>query len=277
MRHAIGLILGLVLPVTCPAGEPGPAHAQAATYVEGATFINTVGMRMISVPAGSFRMGDLTGSGRPNEKPVRTVELSAYHLGATEVTQAQWKAVMGDNPSTSGGDNYPVDKMTWVEAMEFCRRLTTMEQRAGRLPRGYRYGLPTEAQWEYACRAGTESDYNDPYGADLHELGWYKANSNRQKSFEVGLKEPNYWGFYDMHGNVLEWCLDWYQDSYRGLGTRDPAGPRTGRSKVGRGGRCGVTATYCRSANRGGATPDTTVYSGLGLRAAIVPIPPARR
>ena len=197
-------------------------------------------------------MGDLTGNGDSDEKPVRTVELSGHYMGATEVTQEQWQKVMGNNPShfpkfrnraqqrkrrLSDQKKLPVESVQWQEAMEFSRRLTGMEQEAGRLPEGSVYTLPTEAQWEHACRAGTEGDWTCEK-KDLLRMAWYGENSGYQ-THPVATRKPNTWGFYDMHGNVWEWCRDWYQDSYKGLGTKDPSGPKTGTYHVLRGGSWG--------------------------------------
>ncbi len=193
---------------------------EAPSGPEGRAFTNGIGQEMIWVPAGAFRMGDLTGDGEQDELPVRTVELTGYHLGATEVTQGQWKEVMGESSSQFPGDDLPVENVSWEDAMEFCRRLTASERAAGRLPKDRVYRLPSEAQWEKACRAGSKGDF----AGNLEALGWYYRNSG-WKTRPVGRKAPNAWGFHDMHGNVREWCLDYYQDSYRGLPETDPTGP----------------------------------------------------
>lgn len=194
---------------------------QEAPVAEGdRTFTNGIGQEMIWIPAGSYRMGDLGGGGEEDELPVREVKLSGYYLGATEVTQRQWQEVMGGNPSQFKGADLPVENVSWEDAMEFCGKLTERERVAGRLAAGRVYRLPSEAQWEYACRAGSEGDF----AGDPEAMGWYYANSG-WKTRPVGRKAPNTWGFHDMHGNVREWCLDFYQDSYRGLGADDPGGP----------------------------------------------------
>ena len=135
------------------------------------TFTNGIGMKMIWVPAGKFRMGDLTGAGDDSEQPVRTVELSGFYMGAMEVTQKQWEEVMSYNPSHFKGENLPVDRVNWYDAKSFCAQLSYLERRWGGLPDGYAYTLPTEAQWEYACRAGTEDDH----AGDLDTMAWYGA------------------------------------------------------------------------------------------------------
>lgn len=198
----------------------GVGCEEAPLVLEGRTFTNGIGQQMIWVESGVFRMGDLTGKGEEDELPVRKVELSGYHLGATEVTQRQWQEVMGKNPSHFKGDELPVENVSWEGAMEFCRKLTEREQAAGRLTEGRVYRLPSEAQWEIACRAGTEGDF----AGEPQAMGWYHENSG-WKTQPPGQKAANAWGFHDMHGNVREWCLDYYQNSYRGLGTSDPKGP----------------------------------------------------
>ena len=190
--------------------------------VEGdRSFTNSIGQEMIWIKPGSLRMGDVQGGGEADELPVREVKLSGYYLGATEVTQRQWQQVMESNPSHFKGGDLPVENVSWEDARDFCARLTEQERAAGRLAADRVYRLPSEAQWENACRAGTAKDFAGEPGA----MGWYYRNSE-WKTQPVGRKAPNPWGFHDMHGNVREWCLDFYQDSYRGLGSSDPTGPR---------------------------------------------------
>ncbi len=225
------LVIGVAVAVFSDKSEVERTEG-ADAETDGVTFTNGVGMKMIWLPAGSFRMGDLTGKGQPDEKPVRTVQLSGYHLGATEVTQGQWRALMGSNPSNfEGSDRLPVETVSWEDAMEFCRKLTARERSAGRLPAGYAYVLPTEAEWEHACRAGTEGDY----AGDLDAMGWYDENSGG-KTHRAGGKKPNAWGFYDMHGNVWEWCWTGIRQLRRALGRAIRQVPRTGSYRVVRGG-----------------------------------------
>ncbi|MBT5926707.1 MAG: formylglycine-generating enzyme family protein, partial [Verrucomicrobia bacterium] len=170
---------------------------------------NGIGMRMKLIPAGQFLMGSNIWS-RRDATPTQVTITKPFHMGVFEVTQAQYQLVMGGNPSRFKGSNLPVEIVTWHNAVLFCLRLTLIEQIAGRLPPGHIYTLPTEAQWEYACRAGSVSGFS--FGNDEGELSgfawWWGSSGN--KSHPVGQKKPNAWGLYDMHGNVEEWCLDWY-------------------------------------------------------------------
>ena len=184
-----------------------------------------------------------------------------------EVTQAQYKAVMGTNPSYRKGDNKPVESVSWHDAVAYCAKLTEQEKAAGRLPAGYEYRLPTEAEWEYACRAGTTTEYS--FGNDENQLGAYAWYNSIAPTHPVGQKKPNGWGLYDMHGNVWEWCLDWHGD-YPGGSTADPQGPTVGTSCVRRGGRWGSPARYCRSATRDYSQPNFR-HSGVGFRIVLAP------
>jgi formylglycine-generating enzyme required for sulfatase activity len=234
-----------------------------AEIAEGDFTIPGLNLQMVSIKAGTFRMG--SENGNPNEKPVTTVSLTkSYWLGKTEVTQAQWQALMGGNPSKFTGSNRPVENVSWDEAMVFCRKLTESERTAGRLPAGYGYQLPTEAQWEYACRAGT----TDNYAGNLDALAWYDANSGGQ-THPVAKKQPNAWGLYDMHGNVFEWCLDWY-GNYGGGNITDSTGPATGSERVIRGGSWFTDANPSRSAYRLYSSSDTsTHFVSFGFRVAL--------
>jgi formylglycine-generating enzyme required for sulfatase activity len=184
----------------------------------------------------------------------------------TEVTQGQWKALMGGNPSyfKNAGRDAPVEQVSWDDALEFCHRLTERERLAGGLPEGYEYSLPTEAQWEFACRAGTTGDY----AGDLAATAWYLNNSGNT-THRVAQKQANLWGLYDMHGNVWEWCKDWYGDYPVGSAT-DPTGPSLGTLRVYRGGGLYSNARDCRSPNRYGLAPG---FRGLrlGFRVALAP------
>ena len=155
-----------------------------------------------------------------------------FYLGKHEVAQAQWKKVKGTNPSKFSGDSRPGEKVSWTDAMGFCQKLTQLEQAAGAIPSDWAYTLPAEAQWEYACRAGTTTPY--AFGKSLTKRN---ANFTRnvRKTTNVGKYPANAWGFHDMHGNAREWCLDWYGDYPTGP-ARDPQGPENGSLRVARGG-----------------------------------------
>lgn len=228
-----------------------------------------VRQELVQIPAGTFMMGSPGGEeGRDDDETHVRVRISEpFYLGKTEVTQAQWKAVMGSNPSYFKGDNLPVECVSWDEAMEFCRKLTEREHSAGRLLRGWKYTLPTEAQWECACRAGTTTAYyTGGSSGDLARAGWYDANSGTQ-THPVGQKMPNAFGLYDMHGNVWEWCLDWYGSRLQG--GDNPAGAKSGSYRVIRGGSCLNFAQNCRSAIRDYDSPDVR-GNYLGFRVALV-------
>jgi len=182
-----------------------------------------------------------------DEGPQTRVTLTKdFFLDATDVTQGQYEALMGTNPSEFkvAGKDAPVENVSWDLAMAFCQKLTERERAAGRLPAGYIFTLPTEAQWEYACRAGTTT----PYAGDPVEMSWYGDNSGGQ-THPVGTKLPNAWGLYDMSGNVYQWCLDWY-GKYPGGAVKDWTGPATGKAHVLRGGAWYYEEAYCRSAYR---------------------------
>jgi formylglycine-generating enzyme required for sulfatase activity len=223
------------------------------------------GIRMVPIPAGTFLMGSPADeSGRKaNEGPQTTVTLTHdFYLGATDVTQAQWKALMGGNPSVYKGDARPVERVSWNDATAFCEKLTAREQAAGRLPADCAYTLPTEAQWEYACRAGTTG----PHAGDLDAMAWYSSNSNNT-THPVATKLPNAWGLYDMNGNVLQWCLDRF-GNYPGGSVSDPTGPASGSARVFRGGGLTGDAAACRSAARISSSP-TVRYNREGFRLAL--------
>ena len=236
-----------------------------------------VSLKLIKVQPGSFLMGspeDELGSFDSENQHWVTLTKD-YWLGETEVTQGQWKAVMWSNPSVyNNGDDYPVENVSWEDAMTFCKKLN--EKYRGKLPNGYQFSLPTEAQWEYACRAGTTSSLNsgknitskDGSCPNLDEVGWYNKNTGKSHC-PVRQKRPNAWGFFDMHGNVSEWCSDWY-GSYSGDAT-DPKGPLDGSDRVIRGGSGDLFARFCRSAYRFGFSPSISFHA-LGFRLALVPV-----
>lgn len=210
--------------------------------------IPDLALDLIWVAPGTFQMG--SGDGHSDERPVRRVTHSrGFWLGKTEVTQAQWQAVMGGNPSGFKGDDLPVENVSYEDALAFCRKLTERERAAGRLPDGYVYTLPTEAQWEYACRAGTTGNY----AGELDAMAWYGENSSG-RTHPVGRKQANAWGLYDMHGNVWEWCLD-RRGPYTISSATDPQGADAGSFRVNRGGGWSSIADHCRSANRDWDSP----------------------
>ena len=247
---------------------------------------DTVSLDMIWIEPGTFIMGSPSDElGREDDEVQHEVTLTkGYWLGKYEVTQAQYEAVMGSNPSQYIGADLPVDTVNWSDAETFCALLTEQERETGRLPRGYEYTLPTEAQWEYACRAGTTTALNsgkdlsdEEECSEMDEVGWYWYNAGVESYDQglictrpVGQKEPNAWGLYDMHGNVYEWCLDWFGD-YPTEAMIDPEGPETGKCRVNRGGGWTDRAGDCRSAFRGENFPDST-YNMLGFRVVLAPI-----
>jgi len=224
---------------------------------------------LLPIPSGRFQMG--SSNGDSNEQPVREVSLRrGFWMGQTEVTQSQWQAMMGNNPSHFKGDDRPVEKVSWQDAVEFCDRLTEQQRSAGRLPRGYVYRLPTEAEWEYAARGGANGR-NTEYagGENLIEVAWSGLNSGR-KTHPVGGKRANELGLHDMSGNVWEWCHDWYQETYDGLATTDPSGPAIGSSRVFRGGSWGPGIRGCRVVSRARRSPTSSAYF-LGFRVVLAP------
>ena len=224
-------------------------------------------MRLVLIPAGQFEMGSpaLEAGRDDDEGPVRRVRITQpFYMSAREVTQAQYEAVTGDNPSYFKGETHPVEMVSWADATSFCRTLSG----GGRTVR-----LPTEAEWEYACRAGTETALNSGLGLtsttgacrNVAAVGWYSDNSDSTRA--AGEKAPNAWGLYDMHGNVWEWCADRYGE-YVKEDVNDPQGPSSGSDHVLRGGSWTCHPRYCRSADRrrSGAAP---LYSSHGFRVVL--------
>jgi formylglycine-generating enzyme required for sulfatase activity len=218
---------------------------------------NSIGMKMKLLYPGRFMMGE--------ERETHQVTLTKrVWISVYQVTQEQYGRVMGAKPSPCRGPRNPVEVISWEDALEFCRRLSEMREEtlAARI-----YRLPTEAEWEYACRAGTPTIFT--FGNDQSKLGeyaWYDNNSCGQ-THPVGEKKPNAWGLYDMHGNVWEWCADWYGDYPKGAVT-DPVGPSKGSFRVSRGGSWNNVAANCRSASRNRNDPSRRSY-GLGFRVAL--------
>jgi formylglycine-generating enzyme required for sulfatase activity len=206
------------------------------------------------VPAGTFAQG--SPDGPADERPQRQVAMSRFWLGDSEVTQALWKAVMGTNPSAFSDDPLrPVEQVSVGDCRSFCDRLN------GMIP-GLEVGLPSEAQWEYACRAMAET----AFAGEAESLAWHDGNTPK-KTMPIKRKQPNVWGFYDMHGNVWEWTDDWYAP-YPATARLDPAGPPEGDVQVIRGGAWNAPLVKARSAQRGWSTP-TARRSGVGFRLRI--------
>ena len=222
---------------------------------------NSIDMRFVMCHGGDFLMGDAEGTA--DETPHRITLSQPFFLGEFPVTYGQWCRVMEEQPDPQRDTNTPMIRLTWDDAMEFCRRLTQFpkERDAGRT-----YRLPSEAEWEYACRAGSTTTY--PWGNDRQQIAdhcWYIANAGGRPQ-KVGQKTANRWGVSDMLGNVWEWCSDWYaEDFYLCSPEVDPVGPDAGLRRVIRGGSWGDSAGYCRPACRGKESPEN-LGSGIGLR-----------
>ena len=222
--------------------------------------VNGVTFEMVYVPGGTFTMGATAEQGKDAyywEKPTHSVTLSGYYIGKYEVTQAQWKAIMGNNPSGFKGDNLPVERVSWDDCQEFIIKLNELT--------GKKFSLPTEAQWEYAARGGKSVGTKYSGRDNIENVAWYLDNSGL-KTHPVGTKSPNSLGIYDMTGNVWEWCQDWFDyDYYKNSPTTNPTGPNSGSNRVYRGGSWDSSARYCRVLNRSNFTPDDRSNS-LGFR-----------
>ena len=232
-----------------------------ASYSNGTLTVNGIKYNMVWVEGGTFRMGATSeqGSEISDEKPVHSVTLSGYYIGKTEVTQALWQAVMGSNPSYFEGDDLPVEQVSWDDCQEFIRKLNSLT--------GQNFRLPTEAEWEFACRGGNNSRGYKYSGSNyIDNVAWYDGNSG-DKTHPVATKSPNELGIYDMSGNVWEWCADWYGDYSSGRQT-NPKGPYGGSDRVRRGGSWYDFVRGCRSSDRGISYP-TGRYNDLGLRLAL--------
>lgn len=251
--------------------SPSAVAATASAEPPAATrTIADLKLDLLWVEPGTFTMGSPREEPERNkaEGPETLVTFSqGFWLGKTEVTQAQYEAVTGLNPSRfkNVGPSAPVENVSWLDAVAFCRKLTEREAAAGRLPAGYTYTLPTEAQWEYAYRAGTTGAYPGEAGA----MSWNAGNSGGTTHVVAG-RQPNPWGFYDMPGNVLEWCYDWYGD-YPGGPVTDPLGPRRGYYRMARGGSWRTEVTLARSAARAGGSEGRMDYT-IGFRLALAPV-----
>jgi formylglycine-generating enzyme required for sulfatase activity len=255
----------LAVTVTRPIPAPAPLPGKEIALDLG----GGVKLEMVLIPAGEFLIGspDSDKNASVGEKPQHRVRITKpFYLGKYLVTQEQWGAVTGSNPSRFKGPKNPVENVSWDDCQQFFDKLNA---KSG--PGGGKFQLPTEAQWEYACRAGSTTRYcfgDEESGLD--EYAWYDANSDH-KTHPVGEKKQNAWGLYDIHGNVFEWCQDWYDKGYDANSpTDDPTGPATGSGRVSRGGGWYDTARYCRSASRRRLTPGNR-YFNLGFRVSRVP------
>lgn len=253
-----------------------PGALDLHTSVPRTNMPGPVGMQLIWIPPGRFQMGSPPEElGRdPDEGPVTSVHiLHGFWIAKHEITQAQFQHIMGGNPSSAAGTNLPVEKVTWHEAMDFCKRLNRDSETATTTPDGFAYRLPTEAEWEYACRAGTQSRFShgdDEFGAALERFAWFSRNSG-STTHPVGAREPNPWGLHDIHGNVWEWCLDRWDGSLPGgTVTNTPAIPQ-GNLRAARGGSWLYDVKGCRAANR----DDYSAFNrcaDLGFRVVLAPI-----
>ncbi len=225
-----------------------------------------VKLELVPIPAGEFMMGNPDPKLQRGEGPPHPVKISqSFYMGQYEVTQAQYQAVVGCNPSEfKGHPQRPVGRVSWPEAQTFCRKLGAA--------RGLTVRLPTEAEWEYACRAGTTTRfYSGDAESALNEVGWYFKNSDTT-THPVGRKKANAWGLYDMHGNVAEWCLDW-GEPYTSSAVTDPQGPDSGNWRVLRGGDYGSNHEYCRSMSRPFLYPDDNRFEFTGFRVVVPKLP----
>jgi len=260
MMMRTAMCLTVVLAASAVASEPTtqPAAPKELSLDLG----SGAAMKLALIPAGKFGMGSVKAEANSerDERPRRQVTISKpFYMGATEVTQAQWTALMGKNRSVVKGANMPVHMVSWTDAVRFSQ---AAGKKTGRTVR-----LPTEAEWEYACRAGAKGRFcfgEDDAGLDAY--GWHKGNSGG-KPHAVAGKKPNAWGLYDMHGNLNEWCSD-YHHKYAGAATVDPSGPEEGAHRILRGGGYGNPAAFCRSANRAGAGPEKG-RKNLGFRVVV--------
>jgi formylglycine-generating enzyme required for sulfatase activity len=244
------------------AARPEPEAGDLATVWVS----QDLALRFAWVPPDTFLMGSLPGEAMrlEDEAPHRVTLTRGFYLGTHPVTQAQWRAVMGNNPSRVKAADHPVEMVSWTNCTEFCKRL--------RYRTGKHFRLPTEAEWEYACRAGTATAYHGGNGVDaLRKVGWCSyddVQGSAGGTQPVGQLAPNAWGLWDMHGNVWEWCRDWY-GHYEGEG-KDPIGPGFGSARVLRGGSWYYGPRFCRSARRVWKEPNTR-YADIGFRILLCP------
>lgn len=251
------------LPGSVVAGQEAAAP-RATADVRAADILRQLGIELVLVKGGTYRMGDLPEFGRGNALPAHEVTVGDFLIGKTEVTQSQWEALMGANPSKFKGADRPVEQVTWDECQEFLRRLNEKT--------GGAFRLPTEAEWEYAARSGgrIETWAGTSNDAELDTFAWLGDNSGEQ-SQPVGRKRPNGLGIHDMSGNVWEWCSDWFDgDYYENSPANDPRGPASGELRVLRGGAWTDDSSWLRTASRFSIEPGKS-YDRLGFRLAAPP------
>ncbi len=251
--------------------KPGEAPPSAPQALGGKTTSlnlgNNVKLELVLIPAGKFKMGSPPNeAGRKDtENPQHEVTISKpFYLGKYEVTQEQYEALMGTNPSEFKGAKNPVERVNWADAQEFCKKMSSKTGKTAR--------LPSEAEWEYACRAGTGTKYS--FGdseATLGDYAWFKDNANKT-THPVGQKKPNAWGLYDMHGNVMEWCQDW-KSNYTAAPITDPTGDASGVHRLTRGGSWLYDALGCRAAFRNLDWFPDFRHGNLGFRVAVTVSP----
>ncbi len=245
------------------------AVTKTDSSAEGKAFvIADLSMEMLWVKPGTFEMGSPSSEkDRDDRETLHSVTLTkGFYLGKHEVTQSQWEKVMGSNPSHFKGGDRPVETVSWTDVTSFCNKLTASERTAGRLPAGMTYQLPTEAQWEYACRAGTKTSFS--FGDSLTS-GQANISGGPGETTAVGKYPANGWGFHDMHGNVWERCADRY-GIYPTVAATDPVGPAVGSSRVLRGGSWLNAEDDARSAIRSRVEP-AIGYVYLGFRLSLRP------
>lgn len=254
----------IVQPAQTPAARPvapPPKPAAPEKIVLAAQFsenLNGVPLEMILVPGGKFLMGSAPGTGNDSERPQHEITVPAFYCAKYQVTQAQWQALMGGNPSYFKGDlKRPVEQISWEDAQAFCKKLSGLTSKA--------YRLPSEAEWEYACRAGTTGDY----AGELEAMAWYWENASNT-THPVGQKQANKFGLYDMQGNVWEWCEDVWHADYKGAPTDGSAWLSGGDSnyRVLRGGSFVISEANVRSAFRNRVEPGDR-GNLIGLRVVV--------
>ncbi len=272
MTLALGAVFALTLTTAVPAqAESAPAPIQRPDPKPNPKpkpktkkfTVSGVSFTMVEVRGGTFTMGATAEQGSDaldDEKPAHKVTLPSYYIGQTEVTQALWQAVMGNNPSYhKENNNYPVENVSWIDVQTFISKLNNIT--------GLNFRLPTEAEWEFAARGGTKSKgYKYSGSNNISYVAWCGDNSG-DATHPVGTKAPNELGIYDMSGNVWEWCQDWY-GKYSSQSDYNPAGSGTGSCRVGRGGSAWGNASFCRVSIRESGTPDASDIV-LGFRLAL--------